>query len=151
MISAPLNPLEKLAIVMIVIGVGFPVVYGIACLLGRLVGWFLEAVFGPDAAREDPDRPALFPARWLGWQPMLGQPAIALYNLTAEIPGHPVDSTVSQDTLERAGFVVPPYPEPRPPDLPALSMREQARSRHLRSPVYVHGGAVIHPFPKDQP
>lgn len=151
MIPESLNAFQKLSVVMLAITVGFTCVYGVACVLGRLVGWFLEAVFGPDATREDPDRPALAPARWLGWQPMLGQPAIALYNLTAEIPGHPVDSTVSQDTLERAGFVVPPHPEPRPPDLPALSMREQARSLQLRCPVYVHGRAAIIPFPKDQP
>jgi hypothetical protein len=34
-------------------------------------------------------------------------PAFALYDLTADIPGHPKDSTVGRDTLEESGYVLP--------------------------------------------
>jgi len=35
---------------------------------------------------------------------------IPLFNLTEDIPGHPVGSTVSDHTLEEAGYEVPPIP-----------------------------------------
>jgi len=50
------------------------------------------------------------PATFLGYQKSddqgLEQP-LELWNLTADIPGHPVSSTVSRLTLEKAGYVVP--------------------------------------------
>jgi hypothetical protein len=52
------------------------------------------------------------PAVWLGWQEMLpGAPALALWNLTRDIPGHPRGSTVSSNTLLRLGFLLPAIPE----------------------------------------
>lgn len=48
------------------------------------------------------------PAVFLGIQ--LGQgygPDIELWTLTADIPGHPARSTVSRETLEEAGCIVP--------------------------------------------
>lgn len=63
----------------------------------------------------------LAPVTWLGWQETLEQP-LALWILTTEIPDHPEGSTVSTQTLERAGFTVPTPPS-RPP-------AEQAIRRH---------------------
>jgi len=59
------------------------------------------------------------PAIFLGYQKSddqgLEQP-LELWTLTAEIPGHPVSSTVSRLTLEKAGYVVPlPLQEPPAP------------------------------------
>lgn len=49
------------------------------------------------------------PAVFVGTQDGCGVfPSFALYNLTAEIPGHPVGSTVSAETLTAAGYAVPP-------------------------------------------
>lgn len=52
------------------------------------------------------------PAVFIGYQEGLpatdtrdAVPGFALYNLTADIPGHPVGSTVSADTLRAAGFL----------------------------------------------
>ncbi len=53
----------------------------------------------------------LAPVTWLGWQETLEEP-LALWNLTAEIPGHPVGSSVSSQTLLAAGFTLPPHPRP---------------------------------------
>jgi hypothetical protein len=52
------------------------------------------------------------PAEWLGWQEMLpGAPALGLWNLTRDIPGHPRGSTVSSSTLLRAGYLLPAIPD----------------------------------------
>ena len=45
-------------------------------------------------------------AVYIGEQATFGAP-IALFNLLAELPGHPVDSTVSKQTLEQNGIKVP--------------------------------------------
>ena len=51
------------------------------------------------------------PAHYIGTQEGFGTiKAIDLFNLTAPIPGHPVDSTVSRETLELAGFECPALP-----------------------------------------
>jgi hypothetical protein len=51
------------------------------------------------------------PAKWLGYQRRCrGGPAVELYILTSDIPGHPKKSTVSRPVLERAGYYVPPPP-----------------------------------------
>jgi hypothetical protein len=64
------------------------------------------------------------PAVWVGHQTWAGHaPIIELYNLTEDITGHPRGSTVSRETLEAAGFNVPP---------PAASARSRRR-RGLRS------------------
>jgi len=34
-------------------------------------------------------------------------PAFAVYDLTADIPGHPKYSTVGRDTIEQSGYVLP--------------------------------------------
>lgn len=34
-------------------------------------------------------------------------PDFAMYNLTSNLPGHPVHSTVSRDTLEENGYILP--------------------------------------------
>jgi hypothetical protein len=53
----------------------------------------------------------LAPAEFLGVQdcgpefPEL--PKIELWNLTADIPGHPRGSTLSRETITKAGFVLP--------------------------------------------
>jgi hypothetical protein len=60
------------------------------------------------------------PATFVGWQEQLpGQPPLALWNLTAPIPGHPTDSTVVTQTLREAGYTVeePPLPPPTPAHL----------------------------------
>lgn len=50
------------------------------------------------------------PAEYIGTQPGFGSvPDFRLYNLTESIPGHPVGSTVSDDTLRRAGYVLPEF------------------------------------------
>ena len=45
-------------------------------------------------------------AVYIGEQATFGAP-IALFNLLAELPGHPVDSTVSAQTLRANGVRVP--------------------------------------------
>jgi len=47
------------------------------------------------------------PATFLGYQQASGRPPLALYVLTAAIPGHPADSTVSGPTLVAAGYQLP--------------------------------------------
>jgi hypothetical protein len=55
-------------------------------------------------------RPAA-PAVFFGIQKWDGLfPDTALFNLTADVAGHPVGSTVSAQTLERLGFAVPAIP-----------------------------------------
>lgn len=55
------------------------------------------------------------PATFLGVQKAYKQsPELELFNLTEDIPGHPAGSTVVRQTLEQAGFEVPP-PDPTPP------------------------------------
>ena len=60
------------------------------------------------------------PATFLGVQCGYGITAdIELWNLKADIPGHPVGSSVARQTLEAAGYIVPPAPQigphaPRP-------------------------------------
>ncbi len=49
------------------------------------------------------------PAVFLGMQECAGVcPDFALFNLTADIPGHPCNSTVSEMTLRKLGFALPP-------------------------------------------
>ena len=45
------------------------------------------------------------PATYIGIQPGYGRhPSLLLYNLLMDIPGHPMGSTVSLQTLMREGF-----------------------------------------------
>ena len=45
------------------------------------------------------------PATYIGIQPGYGRhPSLLLYNLLEEIPGHPVGSTVSLQTLNSEGY-----------------------------------------------
>lgn len=48
-------------------------------------------------------------ARFAGFQERPGgKPPLELYHLTRDIPGHPRGSTVARETIERAGFTLPP-------------------------------------------
>jgi hypothetical protein len=48
------------------------------------------------------------PATFLGEQPGFGiHPGFSLYNLTADILGHPAGSTVSDVTLRELGYALP--------------------------------------------
>ena len=58
--------------------------------------------------RTYPDKVRVAPAYYIGRQEMGdGIEGLELYNLTADIPGHPKRSTVSGKTLEAAGFRLP--------------------------------------------
>jgi len=53
------------------------------------------------------DRPVA-PARFIGTQQGYGMvPDFDLWNLTADLPGHPTDSTVSSETLLKHGYRLP--------------------------------------------
>lgn len=62
--------------------------------------------------RAKPAAPAEFAFIWDTGEPSL--PKLEMYNLTKDIPGHPKGSTVTRQTLEQAGFKVPPTPPPEP-------------------------------------
>jgi hypothetical protein len=66
------------------------------------------------ASRRNFPKP-LAPARFKGWQerPSRRDP-IELWNLTHDIPGHPAGSTVTRETIEKAGLYLPAPPEPAP-------------------------------------
>jgi len=62
-------------------------------------------------------QPLVAPATFVGYQTLDRQgleQTFELWTLTADIPGHPENSTVSRLTLEKAGYVVP-VPLERPP------------------------------------
>ena len=47
------------------------------------------------------------PAKYIGtqhWPAGSSYPSLPLYNLLVSIPGHPIGSTVSLQTLNRAGY-----------------------------------------------
>ena len=50
------------------------------------------------------------PAVFIGVQNFGHGITVELFNLTADIAGHPVESTVSRQTLESAGYFVPANP-----------------------------------------
>ncbi len=57
---------------------------------------------------EPVDLAPMAPAVYIGRQEGIGRiPAMDLFNLTEDIPGHPKDSTVSEMTLSRVGFRLP--------------------------------------------
>lgn len=87
----------------------------IALLLSQFLNQLLELLV---AGWRQYRRP-LAPAKFIGWMEGLpaaqGYPEIPsteLYNLTAAVGDHPVDSTVSRQTLERHGFRLPKTPRP---------------------------------------
>lgn len=47
------------------------------------------------------------PAHFIGIQDGFGDPPLELFTLTKPVGDHPVNSTVSRQTLERAGYEVP--------------------------------------------
>lgn len=54
------------------------------------------------------------PAQFIGLQPGFRHlPAIELYNLLAPVGEHPRGSTVSRQTLEKHGYVLPTAHRPR--------------------------------------
>ncbi len=70
----------------------------------------------------------LAPAEFIGDQEGLpakdGRPAVPgfeLYNLTADIPGHPKGSSVTRETLEKAGFEVAPRPAEAVAEVPVAA------------------------------
>ncbi len=74
------------------------------------------------------------PAEFIGVQEMPGGPGFDLYNLTADIPGHPKGSSVSRETLEKAGFTVPARPATQPAAQP-ISQPSAAASDQSRAPA----------------
>jgi len=55
------------------------------------------------------DKAPMAPAFYVGWQPGTDHfPGFYLYTLIEDIPGHPQWSTVSDKTLQAAGFQLPP-------------------------------------------
>ena len=55
------------------------------------------------------------PVAWCGWMEALPEDEpLELWNLLEDIPGHCRCSTVTRQTLERAGYWVPPAPIPSP-------------------------------------
>ncbi len=54
------------------------------------------------------DQSPLAPATYLGWQKTLNGAGFELYNLTADVEGHPKGSTVSARTLRDLGYRLPP-------------------------------------------
>ena len=56
------------------------------------------------------------------------------WNLTEDIPGHGKGSTVSRETLEKAGFEVPqPNAEPKPAEAPAVSPAEVQKAFGIKN------------------
>jgi hypothetical protein len=51
----------------------------------------------------------LAPAEFLGYQECPGREPLALFCLTDDVPGHPLGSTVSGETLKALGFAIPSY------------------------------------------
>lgn len=62
---------------------------------------------GPTPVKPPLDAPAL----WCGWQEIPGRTPLALWTLTAAIPGHPCHSTVVSQTLREAGYHVAEPPQ----------------------------------------
>lgn len=79
-----------------------------------------KALANPEeAVKETPAEKPVAPAEFHAVQeglPAEGEhpaiPAVELYNLTEDIPDHPKGSTVSRETLEKAGYEVPKLHEP---------------------------------------
>lgn len=90
-----MTPLQKLAVVMAIVAV-----LRVGCwAAAHALRWMLERIY---------PRRQLAPAVFIGRQEFPGRPGFELYNLTADIPGHPVHSTVSRETLEAAGYIISP-------------------------------------------
>jgi len=51
------------------------------------------------------------PAKYAGWQETLDGKGFALFNLTEDIEGHPIKSTVSAKTLRDLGYRLPTHPK----------------------------------------
>lgn len=69
------------------------------------------------------------PAVFAGWQERPGgKPPVALYKLTAAVPGHPERSHVSAPTLIKLGFDLPETPAPNPRE-PGLIWGRSSRRR----------------------
>ena len=73
----------------------------------------MEKIAPPPA---EPGSKGPAPAKFIGVQEGVPGvvPDIELYNLTQDIDGHPVDSTVSRQTLERKGYSIPPMEKTAP-------------------------------------
>lgn len=88
-----MNWFQKMAVIFLVLGL-VQVLAGLgAGLLLRVLAW---CTLRPMA-----------PAVYVGWQDDFQGGGFALYNLTADIEGHPAGSTVSERTLRAAGYRVP--------------------------------------------
>lgn len=110
---------------------------------GTVPGLETAGAVAPTAAGilpvEEPitNAPPAAPAEFLGWQEDGLGGAIELWNLTADIDGHPDGSTVSRQTLESKGFVVPPPPTPSP-----VVVAEPAPIEQAVIPIPEAGAAV---------
>jgi len=71
----------------------------------------LHDFLGGGTKSAKPPAPATFLGTQKGYKTI---PDYDLYDLTQDLPGHPKGSTVTRETLEDAGFTVPPKP-PLPP------------------------------------
>lgn len=86
-----LNPYQVLALV----AMAMLCVYALGCVVAAGLRWLVDM-----SVR----RLRRTPATFIGLQEMLRGPPVELYNLTADIPGHPRGSTVSRQTLEAHGY-----------------------------------------------
>lgn len=94
--------------------------------LERAAGAIEEAV----TPEPTPEAPKPAPVVWRGWQGgAKGRPPLQLWDLTHDIPDHPKGSTLSRQTLERAGYEVPEPPEPAPTEHPAEDRVAQAQEK----------------------
>ena len=84
------------------------------------------------------DTAPLAPVVWAGWQDCQGLMAdFEQWTLTAEIPSHPVGSTLSRQTLKEWGYTVPPAPCLSP---------TQARERRQAWRTTGRAEGTAHPF-----
>lgn len=127
-----LNAFQATAVVTMLFLFAYAFAAVAAALLGRLLR-AIDRLLTPPEFCDDPRRPfsphhpayvrrgnAWFrapplqdaPVVFLGWQDPCGTRTepIELWNLTQDIPGHSAGSTVSRETLERAGYWVPIAP-----------------------------------------
>lgn len=104
----------------------------------------VPGVAEPAAVPAGDTKPA--PVSFAGWQQTRRGP-VALWHLTAEIPGHPVGSTLMQGTLEREGYAVPEAPESPSP----VSERLPSVAEPATPPVSEQSDTVLENEPDTTP
>ena len=94
--------------------------------------------------------PPAAPVMWVGWQDCDGlMPDFEQWTLTAAIPGYPVGSTLSRETLEAAGYAVPPAPSLSPTQAREHrhAFAATRRSMGSHSPFVVPAQVSVSPMP----